>query len=128
MAAEGERRNRTIDRLRERKERHKQRSRLYRVLVALGGVLLIVLGLSLSLPGVPGPGLVIVAVGLGLLALEFDRAERVLARLLKRIDDAAERAERASPLQRTLGVVAIVAAFAGVVAAFVLWDVPLLPG
>src|SRR3712207_5981276 len=128
MTDRAEKRRQRLERLRERRERHKQRHLGVRIGVGLFGVLLVIAGLLLSLPGVPGPGLVLVGVGVGVLALEFDRAERVLARLLKRIDDAAERAERASPLQRTLGVVAIVAAFAGVVAAFVLWDVPLLPG
>ena len=129
MAAEGERRqNRAIDRLRARKERHKQRGRLYRALVAAAGILLVVLGASLSLPGIPGPGLVIIALGLGLLALEFDRAERLLELLLDRIERARERASGAGPAQKAVMAVVAALALAGAVAAVLLWDVPFLPG
>lgn len=116
------------ERLRERKETHKQRGRLYRVGVVAAGLLLVLAGLALSLPGVPGPGLLVAAVGLFLLALEFDRAERLLELLLKRLEDAGERASRAGPVQKALffGVAAL--AGIAVLAAFAIWDVPVLPG
>lgn len=121
-------RRRRIERLRERRRRHKQRHLLVRIGVGLVGVILVLGGLLLSLPGVPGPGLVLVGIGVGVLALEFDRAERVLESLLKRIDDARDRADRASPLQRFAGGAALVAVGVGVLLAFVLFDVPVLPG
>ena len=80
-----------IQKLRNRKERHRQRGRVYRVSFAAVGFLIILAGLVLSLPGVPGPGLLLVAVGLGMLALEFDRAERLLERIIDRVEDARER-------------------------------------
>ena len=53
--------------LRERKERHKQRNKLYRIGVAVLGSLLVVAGLLLSVPGVPGPGLLVAVFGLAFL-------------------------------------------------------------
>ena len=79
-----------IKSLRRRKERHKQRSKLYRVpFAARRRVLIMVAGVALALPGVPGPGILLVAVGLGMLALEFDRAERLLEKILDRVEDGA---------------------------------------
>ena len=113
-----------IKRLRRRKARHQQRGRLYRVSFAVAGVVVIVGGLALSLPGVPGPGLVLVAVGLGMLALESERAERLLERILDRL----ERARNAGRVQKVLYAVALALAAAGAVAAAILWEIPLLPG
>jgi uncharacterized protein (TIGR02611 family) len=48
--------------------------RLGRIVV---GLLLLVIGIVLSLPLVPGPGLVVVAVGVGLLSHEFEWARRL---------------------------------------------------
>jgi uncharacterized protein (TIGR02611 family) len=121
-------RSERIARLRERRKQHRERHIAIRFGVATLGILLVLGGLALSLPGVPGPGLVLVAVGVGVLALEFDRAERVLEWLLARIDDARDRAEHASRLQRAGGAAAVVVAGAGVLLAFVLFDVPVLPG
>ena len=54
----------------------------------------------MSGPGVPGPGIVTIVVGLGFLALEFDWAERWLERVIIWGDRAAERAERTTTKQR----------------------------
>jgi uncharacterized protein (TIGR02611 family) len=114
-----------IQKLRERKERHKRRGFLYRAAFVVLGVIVILAGLLLSLPGIPGPGLVLVAVGLGILGLEFDPAERLLERVLERVERARE---KASPLQQTLfAAVGVIFAIALAVAFFV-WDVPVLPG
>lgn len=114
-----------IRKLRERKERHKQRSIVIRAIVAVLGVVVVLAGLLLSLPGVPGPGLVLVAVGLAILALEFDPAERLLERVLDRAESARE---KASPLQQALVAMAGLIAAIAFAAAFLLWDVPVLPG
>ena len=96
-----------IERVRERKEQHKQRGKIYRALWVILGSIVILAGLALSLPGVPGPGLVLVAVGLGMLALEFDRAERLLEKVLLRLERLSDRAQRASRGQKVAaGVVA----------------------
>jgi uncharacterized protein (TIGR02611 family) len=113
--------------LRERKERHKQRHILHRVAVAVLGFLIVIAGILLSLPTVPGPGFAVILIGLGFLALEFDRAERLLERAIVWADRAKDRAEETSPKQRMVAGVAGALAVAGFVVAAVLWNIPLLP-
>jgi uncharacterized protein (TIGR02611 family) len=117
----------TIERLRERKEQHKQRGKAYRAMWVVLGSIVVVAGLALSLPGVPGPGLVLVAVGLGMLALEFDRAERLLEKVLVRVERLSDRAQGASRRSKILaGVVAGAVVAAAIAAAFV-WGIPFVP-
>ena len=119
---------RLLKRVRDRKQRHRQRSRAYRATVVVVGILLIFAGVLLSAPGIPGPGLLVVAVGLALLALEFDRAERLLERTLVRVDRLTEQAGSAPPWQRgLLGAFVALAALAAVGAA-VMWEIPFFPG
>jgi hypothetical protein len=113
-----------IEKLREKRDRHRQRNPLYRFGFAVVGVVLILGGLLLSLPGVPGPGLLIVAVGLGMLALEWDPAERLLERILYRLDDARDASR---PVQIALVLGAIVLAAGAFALTVLLWDVPALP-
>jgi uncharacterized protein (TIGR02611 family) len=113
----------SIRRLRERKERHQQRGKLYRIAFGVIGIMIIVLGVIL-IP-LPGPGWLIVAVGVGMLALEFDRMERLLERILERIEATSERLS--NPQKLLLGLLAIAAA-GGWIAALMLWEIPLIPG
>jgi uncharacterized protein (TIGR02611 family) len=113
--------------LRERKERHKQRHILHRIAIVLVGVLIVLAGAALSAPGVPGPGIAVILIGLGFLALEFDWAERLLERAIIWADRAKDRAEETSPKQRMLAGIAGAAVVAAFVAAAILWDIPLLP-
>jgi uncharacterized protein (TIGR02611 family) len=113
--------------LRERKERHKQRHILHRIAVVLLGVLIVIVGVFLSGPGVPGPGIAVILIGLGFLALEFDRAERLLERAIIWADRAKDRAEETSTKQRILAGVAGALALGAFVVAAILWDIPLLP-
>jgi hypothetical protein len=117
-------RHKAIERLRERREQHAQRSLIYRIAVATLGFLLLFGGLFLSVPGIPGPGLVVVALGLGLLALEFDRAELILERILDRLEDARE-ASRPVQVALVAGGIVLAAGIFAVTALF--FDVPLLP-
>lgn len=117
-----------IERVRARKEVHRQRSRLYRIGFGIVGGLLILAGLALSLPGVPGPGLLVAAIGLGMLALEFDRAERLLERLLVRLERVTDQASNAGPAQKAAVAALAVLAVAALAGAVVLWDIPFLPG
>ena len=114
-----------IKSLRRRKERHQQRSKFYRVPFALMGVLIVIAGLALALPGVPGPGILLVAVGLGMLALEFDRAERLLEKILDRVEEAREKTSTWQ--QVVLGVLGL-AVTVGYLVWTLFWDVPILPG
>src|SRR2546423_591635 len=80
-----------IDRLEERRERHAERTRVYRIAFGVAATLVLLAGIFLSLPLVPGPGLPLIAVGLAMLALEFAWAERLLRRIAHRIDQVEER-------------------------------------
>src|SRR5687768_5852749 len=134
MATEGAERPRNPDdkpellvKLQERKVRHKQRHLLHRAAVVVLGFLIVAAGIVMSGPGVPGPGIAVILVGLGFLALEFDRAERLLERAIIWADRAAERAERTSTGQRVFAGAVAALAIAGFVTAAILWDIPLMP-
>jgi uncharacterized protein (TIGR02611 family) len=113
--------------LRERKARHKRRHPVHRAGVVALGFLIVLVGIILSGPGVPGPGIAVILVGLGFLALEFDRAERLLEHAIVWANEAALRAEQTSTAQRVAGAVLAAAAVAAFVVAAILWDIPLLP-
>ena len=113
--------------LRERKERHKQRHILHRIAIVIVGVLIVLAGGALSAPGVPGPGIAVIVIGLGFLALEFDWAERLLERAIVWGDRVKDRAEETSTAQRVVAGLVGALALAAFVVAAVLWDIPLLP-
>jgi uncharacterized protein (TIGR02611 family) len=113
--------------LRERKERHKQRHILHRIGIVIVGVLIVLAGALMSGPGVPGPGIAVILIGLGFLALEFDWAERLLERAIIWADRAKDRAEQTTTAQRILAGLAGALVVAAFVVAAVLWDIPLLP-
>ncbi len=113
--------------LRERKEHHKQRHILHRVAIVIVGLLIVAAGGVLSAPGVPGPGIAVILIGLGFLALEFDWAERLLERAIIWGDRAKDRAEETSTQQRVLAGIGGALAVAAFVVAAILWNIPLLP-
>lgn len=105
--------------------RHLARSRFIRVPFVLVGFTIVLIGLALLV--LPGPGLLVMAVGFAMLALEFAWAERVLESTLERMDKTTKTVKRASRLQKALSLatgIAALIAFALVVNYF---DVPLLP-
>jgi uncharacterized protein (TIGR02611 family) len=120
-------RRRMIERVRERKENHKLRGRTYRIAFGVMGFTVLLAGVVLSLPFVPGPGLLLIAIGLGMLALEFAWAERLLERTLNQLERAGERAARATARQRLLVGTLLAASVGALVAGIFLWDVPGLP-
>jgi uncharacterized protein (TIGR02611 family) len=113
--------------LRERKEQHKQRHIVHRIAIVILGLLIVLAGAALSAPGVPGPGIAVILIGLGFLALEFDAAERLLERAIIWADEAKEHAEQTSPKQRILVAIAGALVVAAFLVAAALWDIPLLP-
>ncbi len=113
--------------LQERKARHKQRHILHRIAVVVAGVLIVCIGVVLTLPGVPGPGIVTIILGVGFLALEFDRAERWLERVIIWGDRTAERAEQTTTRQRVIAGAVTALALGAFAVAAVLWDIPLIP-
>jgi uncharacterized protein (TIGR02611 family) len=116
-----------IIKLRERKERHKQRNIVHRAAIVVAGILIVCAGIVMSGPGVPGPGIVTIIFGLTFLALEFDRAERWLERVIIWGDRAAERAEQTTTKQRVLAGIATAIAIGAFAVAAILWDIPLMP-
>lgn len=118
-------RRRFIDGVKERRERHRERSRVVRTAVVLAGFVVVLAGLAM-IP-LPGPGLLVVAAGLTLLALEFVWAERLLERTIDQMDKATDKVKRASRAQQViLGLLGVLAAAAAVTAAYA-WGIPLLP-
>ena len=120
------RRERTMARVRERKEAHKLRGRVYRITFAVLGTALILVGLALV--PLPGPGWLIVAIGVGMLALEFDRAERMLEEILHKLENVADAATDAPLWQKVIGASLTALATAAGIAAILLWEIPFFPG
>ena len=116
-----------IVKLRERKARHKQRNLLHRAAIVLVGFLIVLAGIVMSGPGIPGPGIATILVGLGFLALEFDWAERSIEKVIIWGDQVKDRAEETSTTQRIVASFVTAVAVAGFVVAAVLWDIPLVP-
>jgi len=113
--------------LQERKERHAERGLPARIGVVVIGVLLVVLGIFMSGPGIPGPGIVVVLIGLSFLALEFDRAERLLEKVIIWGDHAADWAEARPRWQKLTATAIGLLALAGFVVWAILDDIPLVP-
>ena len=116
-----------LRKLQERKKRHEEAGILRRIGVVVTGVLLVLVGIVLSGPGVPGPGILVILFGLSFLALEFDRAERILEKAIVWADNTAQRAENASPRQKAITAVVGVIALGAFVAWAILYDIPLVP-
>ncbi len=125
--AEQDDRPELLVKLQERKARHKQRNILHRAAVVVAGVLIVCAGIVMSGPGVPGPGIVTILIGLGFLALEFDRAERLMERVIIWGDRAADRAEQTTAKQRMIAGIATALALAAFATAAILWDIPVVP-
>jgi uncharacterized protein (TIGR02611 family) len=118
-------RRRFLDGVKERRERHRERNKVVRAAVVLAGFVIVLVGLAM-IP-LPGPGLLVVAAGLALLALEFVWAERVLERTIDQMGQATDKVKRASRAQQAILVVlGALVAVAAVTAAYA-WDIPVLP-
>ena len=120
-------RHELIVKLHERRVRHQQRGRIHRTGIVLLGGFLVLAGIVMSGPGVPGPGIATILLGLFFLALEFDRAERLLERAILWAEAAKERAERSTHRERVLSGLAGALVVGASIAAVLLWDIPLLP-
>jgi uncharacterized protein (TIGR02611 family) len=113
------------ERLAERRQAHLRRGRIYRALVVLAGITVTLTGAAMLV--LPGPAFVVIPIGLAMLALEFEWAERLLDKALEQADVAQRKAAETTPAQRAVGAVGTVLAGGAAVAAAVLWDIPLLP-
>ena len=115
-----------IERIRARQERHRQRNRVFRVAFAVAGFVVLLLGIVMLFT--PGPGWAVSVLGLGMLALEFAWAERLLERVIDRIERAADQVTKGSPVRRAALIAVSLMALAGLGVLLVLWDVPFFPG
>jgi uncharacterized protein (TIGR02611 family) len=114
-----------IEKLHDRREQHKQRSRIIRALYAAVGLTLFVGGVVMLVT--PGPAFVVIPIGLFLLALEFTWAEAMLEKSLEQAEKAKQKAANTTRTQKVLSGIATALAVAGVVAWAVWGDIPLLP-
>jgi uncharacterized protein (TIGR02611 family) len=114
--------------VRRHRERHQERNRVVRYTIAFIGFLVVLAGIVLSLPLVPGPGILVVAIGLMILALEFAWAERLLERAVLQLERAGKMASNASTTQQLLIVGAFAVVAVAFAAALIAWDLPLVPG
>jgi uncharacterized protein (TIGR02611 family) len=119
------RRRRLVEGVRERRERHKKRGRTVRAVVVFGGFAVVAAGLAMLV--LPGPGLLVIAVGLGVLALEFAWAERLLQRTVEKMSAASDKVKETSRAQQAILVLLAGLVVLGAVAAAYAWDIPLLP-
>ena len=83
------------------------RDQLWRICRIVSGIVLLLVGLFLSLPGIPGPGIVLIFVGFGILSRDFEWAKRWHLRLKDTAQQiinrrkTAKRQERAATGQET---------------------------
>jgi uncharacterized protein (TIGR02611 family) len=115
-----------IERIRARQERHRQRNRIFRAAFAIAGFVVLLLGVVMLFT--PGPGWAVIVIGLGMLALEFAWAERLLERVIDQMERAADQVTKGSPVRRAALIAAGVLVLAALVAAIVVWDIPFFPG
>ena len=62
-----------------------------RVLRITGGFLLLVLGLVMMIPGIPGPGFLLILLGLSILAVDYVWAHRLNVYLKEKGSDAMKK-------------------------------------
>ncbi len=110
----------------ERRAAHAERHPLFRILFALAGMTVLLAGIVMLVT--PGPALVIIPLGLAMLALEFTWAERLLERALDQAETAQRKAAEASRTQRILGTLAGLIVLGAALAAWLTWEIPLIPG
>jgi uncharacterized protein (TIGR02611 family) len=126
MSEEPTRAQRMKERLAERREAHLQRSRFYRTGFAIIGATVTLAGIAMLVT--PGPAFVVIPIGLAMLALEFAWAERLLDRALDQAEIASRKAAETTRTQRIAGAVATALAVAAAVTAWLIWEIPLIPG
>ena len=111
--------------LAERRAAHRRRSLGYRVVFAVAGATVTVAGVAML--ALPGPAFVVIPIGLGMLAMEFAWAERMLHKALDRAEAARVKAASTSRTERALVALTGALAVGAAVAAAVHWDNPYVP-
>lgn len=103
-----------IERLLARREKHRERHIVYRIVWGMAGSLISVAGTIMLVT--PGPAFVLIPVGLAMLAVEFEWAERLLERALIQAEKAREKAAATKSWQRIAGAVLAAGALLGAAA------------
>ena len=114
-----------VRKMRAYKERHVRRPKPVRWLFVVAGFTVLLAGLAMLV--LPGPALAVIPLGLFLLALEFQWAERGLEKSIAQADRAKQKAAETSTLTRVVTAGGTVLAVGGFVAWALVGDVPLLP-
>jgi uncharacterized protein (TIGR02611 family) len=97
-----------VRRLLARREQHLRRSLAYRIAFGILGGLILAAGVVMLVT--PGPAFVLIPVGLAMLALEFEWAERLLVKALTQAEKAREKARGMSTGRKVAGGLAGLAA------------------
>jgi uncharacterized protein (TIGR02611 family) len=114
-----------VERLRERREEHRARSRIIRALYIVVGLTVLLGGLIMLVT--PGPAFVLIPIGLAVLSLEFTWAERLLDRSLEEAERAKRKAAETTTTQRVLTGIATALGIGAFAAWAIVGDVPVLP-
>jgi uncharacterized protein (TIGR02611 family) len=114
-----------VERLQERKEVHRERSRWVRILYVLVGFTVLLGGLAMLV--LPGPAFLVIPIGLAILALEFTWAEAMLQRAIEQGEKARQKASDTTTAQRVLTGVAVALAAGAIVAWAIVGDIPVVP-
>jgi uncharacterized protein (TIGR02611 family) len=112
---------RLVQKLRDQRERHLDRGRIYRGAFAVAGVIVLLCGLAMLV--LPGPAFLVIPIGLAMLSLEFAWAEHLLEKALFRADAAKEKAKETTPQQRILTGLAVATGVAAAVALVLHYDI-----
>ncbi len=108
------------------RERYQQKGRLYRALWLMTGSILVLGGIAMLV--LPGPAFVVIPIGLAMLAMQFAWAEAMLDKALTQADKAQRKAREASRTQKIFGAAATALGIAAAVTAWLLWEIPVIPG
>jgi uncharacterized protein (TIGR02611 family) len=106
-------RPRLIERLMARQETHRRRHPVFRVAWGAAGFVVLLAGVVMLVT--PGPAFVLIPVGLAMLALEFEWAERLLEKALQQAEKARAKATETTTAQKVGGAVLAAGALAGAV-------------
>ncbi len=114
-----------VERLRDQRERHRERRFIVRVAFVVAGFTLLFGGLAMLV--LPGPALAVIPIALAILSLEFAWAGRLLEKALEQAEKAKQTAKETSRAQRIVVGIAIALAVAAGITATILWEIPIVP-
>ena len=121
-------RERALRRLHTWLHRHRLTAIETKIVVTILGTVVILIGIVLSGPGVPGPGFVVIVFGLAILSTEFEWAERLLKRARAWLERSRDRVRDMDPAVRRrrilLGLLAMAVVAGGVGAYLWYYDWP----